>query len=464
MNYLNSTIWNKRLPAYSGILVLLLALGLTLVLSRNTVQFATRATVGSVPKNIQISNITPNAFTVSYTTDDLALGTLAYGSQPTLGDVAIDIRNQQSEKTSEYRVHYFTVQNLQPGTRYFFSITSGAQIVTNNGEPFEVTTAIPSSSPPANTTVAGSVALDDGTFPTEGIVYVSTDTSQLLSALVQPDGRFTIPMNELRMKDLTTFLPLLGSTQLQLQITNGPLRSSATILANDAADIPKIVLSKDYNYTLDTGALDASDSAQPASGSADFPMFDEPVGVTTPEITVPEENQQFRDSQPLFKGKAVPNTAIQLVIQAKKEVEVSLTSDENGYWEFRPPVELEPGNSSITISSVDINGTLQKLSRSFVVNAQGSQFVEPSVSPIDASPTTAPPITPTVAAVPSPTLDPSPTATPSPTMEPTQAIPTGPSPTRGPLAETGSYDTIAGIAMSVLFLASGVILFFSIAV
>lgn len=464
MNYFARTIWDKRLPAYSGILVLLVVLGLTIMLSSNTAQFATRATVGSVPKNVQISNITPTSFTVSYTTDELALGTLAYGQQPTLGSVAVDVRDQQTGDTSEHRVHYFTVQNLQPATRYYFSITSGAQVATDNGNPFEVITAIPGSTPPANPTVSGSVALDDGSFPTEGVVYVSTETSQLISALIQPDGRFSIPMNELRTKDLTTYLPLIGNTKVQLQITNGTLQSSAEVLATEASDIPKIVLSKDYNYTLDTGALDASASAQPASESAEFPMFDEPVGVTAPEITVPEENQQFRDTQPLFKGKALPNTAIQLVVQAEKEVEVSLTSDENGYWEFRPPVELEPGNSSITISSVDINGTLQKLSRSFVVNAQGSQFVEPSVSPIDASPTTAPPITPTVASLPSPTFEPSPTATPSPTIEPTQVIPTGPSPTRGPLAQTGSYDTIAGIAMSVLFLASGVILFFSIAV
>lgn len=464
MNYFGRTIWDKRLPAYSGIIVLLLVLGLTVMLSRNTAQFATRATVGSVPKNIQVSNITPTSFTVSYTTDELALGTLAYGQQPTLGTVAIDTRDMQVGEPSEHRVHYFTVQNLQPGTRYYFSITSGAQVVTDNDSPFEVTTAIPSTSPPANPTVAGSVALDDGSFPAEGVVYVSAETSQLISALVQPDGRFSIPMNELRTKDLTTYLPLIGSTKLQLQITNGSLQSSAEVMADEANEIPKIVLSKDYNYTLDTGAIDASNSAEPASESAEFPMFDEPVSVTTPEIAVPEENQQFRDTQPLFKGKALPNTAIQLIIQAKKEVEVSLTSDENGYWEFRPPVELEPGNSSITISSVDVNGTLQKLSRSFVVNAQGSQFVEPSVSPIETTPTKAPPITPTVASLPSPTFEPSPTATPSPTLEPTQVLPTGPSPTRGPLTATGSYDTFAGLAMSVLFLASGVILFFSIAV
>jgi hypothetical protein len=433
----------------------------------------TRATVGSVPKNIQISNVTANSFTISFVTDENTLSTVAYGTNPSMGSVALDVRDQQTGEPIQHRVHYVKIENLEPGTTYYYSITSGAQIATNNGSPFEITTApVIVEPPPASTNITGSVALDDGNFPTEGIVYASTETSQQVAALLQPDGRFSIPMSQFKTKDLTTYLPLAASTKLQLQITNGTFESDLTIINEQASEVPKIVLSKDYDFTLSTDTIvsdTASDSAEPPSGSAGFPIFDEEVSVTSPQITIPEENQQFKDQQPLFKGKAIPNTPIEIVINSEKEITANLQSDSTGNWEFRPPVTIDPGANTMSIESVDINGTVQKLTRSFTVNAAGSQFTEPSVSPVGGTPTQAPPITPTVASLPSPTVtpSPSPTASPSPTLTlaPSPTIdPNAISPTRGPLAETGSYSTAAGIITSILFLGGGVILFFMIAV
>jgi hypothetical protein len=468
MRYFARTIWDRRLPAYSGILVLLLALGLTLMLSRNTAIFVTKATVGSVPKNMLVSNITATSFTVSYVTDESTMSTVAYGAEPNLGEIALDLRDQQLGEPKEHRVHYITVQNLLPGTKYYFSITSGAQVVTDNGSPFEVTTAQQDTTPPpANGTLSGSVALDDGSFPSEGIIYASSETSQLVSTIIQPDGSYSLPLKELRTKDMTSYLPLTGDTKINIQITNGLQESTAIVMYDQSAEIPQIVLSKNYDFTINTDSIalnDASESAQPASQSAGFPVFDEPVAVTKPEITTPTDQQQFKDPQPLFKGKALPNASVQIVIASDKEITASLESDSSGIWEFRPPVALAAGDHIITISSADVNGTLQKLSRTFTVNASGSQFVEPSVSPVEASPTQAPPVTPTVASLPSPTFTPTPTASPSPTMAEPTVDPNAISPTRGPLSPTGSYTTVAGIAMSVLFLASGVILFFLIAV
>lgn len=471
MSYVGRTIWDKRLPSFLGILVLLFALGTTVILSRNSVQFVTKATVGSVPKNVQISNVSANSFTISFVTDESTLSTVAYGNDPNMGSIALDTRDQQTGEPIPHRVHYIRIENLEPGTKYYFSITSGAQITTNNGSPFEVTTGQTIiEPPPANNTITGSVTLDDGSFPTEGLVYASTETSQQVAALVQPDGRFSIPLAQLRMKDLSTYLPLAPSTRLQLQISNGILESDITLINEQASEVPKIVLSKDYDFTLNADTIvsdSASDSAEPASGSAGFPIFDEEITVTSPQITTPEENQQFKDQQPLFKGKALPSTAIEIVINSEKEITASLQSDSSGNWEFRPPVAIDPGAHTMTVASIDASGTLKKLTRSFTVNAAGSQFTEPSVSPAGGTPTQAPPVTPTIASLPSPTVtpNPSPTASPSPTLAPSPTIdPNAISPTRGPLAETGSYATAAGIITSILFLAGGVILFFMIAV
>ncbi len=464
MIYNTKSLLNRKVPAYAGIFVLLMTLGLTVLLSGNSVQFVSKATIGSEPKNLQVSNITATSFTVSYETDQTAVSTIAYGKDSSLGNVAQDVRDIQNGGPVEHRIHYVTIQNLEPGTRYYYTITSGATVADNSGSPFEITTpANVSSPPPANGTISGSVALEDGTFPNESIVYISSDNSQLISALVQPDGRFTTSLAQLRTKDLATYLPILEKTPLKITATNAALQSEVSVVGEQLAEVPKIILSKNYDFTLSGDDPLASDSGSSASQSAGFPIFDEQVSVNSPTITTPEDQQIFKDPQPLFKGRALPNTGIEIVISSDNEIVASLQSDSTGLWEFRPPVELSPGPHTITISSIDAKGALQKLSRSFTVNASGGQFTEPSVSPIQ--PTQGPPVTPTVASLPSPTptLAPSPTATPtaipSPTIDP-NAI----SPTRGPLSPTGSYSTVAGIITSMLFLAGGVILFFTIAV
>lgn len=469
MSYKGRTVWDKRLPPYIGILVLLFALGLTVILSRNSVQIVTKATVGSTPKNVQISNISATSVTVSFVTDENTLSTIAYGKDPSYGQIALDTRDLQQGKAAEHRVHYMQLQNLEPGVKYYFSITSGAQVTTDNGKPFEVTTAPTiTTTPPSNPVLTGSVVLEDGTIPKEGVVYVKNNASQQFASLLQPDGRYQIPLNQFRTTDLTSYLPVAKNTDLQITVVNPVTQSEAIFTFVEDAEVPKIVLSKDYDFTLTSSILDttdASESGKEASDSADFPVFDEAITATSPEITVPKDNQAFKDSQPLFKGKAIPNTAIELVINSEKEISAGIVSDATGNWEFRPPVALAAGDNVISISSPDINGEMQKITKSFIVNAEGSQFVEPSVSPIEATPTTAPPITPTVASLPSPTASATPTLEPSPTVLPSPTIdPNAVSPTRGPLAETGSYTSIAGLLMSVLFLAGGVILFFSIAV
>lgn len=444
-----------------GIVVLLITLGLTLILSRNTVLFVTKATVGSVPKDIQISNITPSSFTVSFTTDESVIGTVAFGKDQSMGEITLDDRDQQTGTPAEHKIHFITVQKLDPSTNYYFAITSGTQAVLNNGAPYEVMTAADTGkTATSSATLAGSVALDDGSFPAEGIVSVSSDTSQLLTTLLKPDGTYSLPLDELRTKDLSTYLTLAPETKLQLQVNTPAQQSKAILLTNQISKVPKIVLTKDYDFTFSPDPLKssvASESAQPASSSA-FPQFDEPAPATSPEITTPVDQQQFKDPQPLFKGKALPNAEIEITIQSKKEITAKLQSDSTGRWEFRPPVALDPGNHTITLTSVDAEGLVKSIKRSFTVNAAGSEFIEPSVSPVEV-PTEAP--TPT--AIPRPTLAPSPTSSPTATIVPSPTIDPNASNSAN-LSQTGSFTTLAGIIMSVLFLTSGVILFLSIAV
>lgn len=449
MNNVRHTLLNKHLPSYMGFFVLLVALGVTIVLSSNTFITISRATVGSEPKNIQISNISDTSFSISYTTDASVVGTISYGTDPSTPNIALDTRDQQTNKAVEHQIHFITVKNLTPATKYYYVIDSGDQKAENNGSPFIITTTAPLvTQPPAQPTLSGTVSLSDGSFPAEGIVYVSAPNTQQLAALTQPDGSYQIPLTQLRDSTASTAASLTPDTVLQVQVLTPTQQSAAKVLLSQADKVPTIVLPQNYDFTLGPTQI-TSGSAQQASGAA-FPAFETPAPVSSPEITTPKDTEAFSDTQPTFQGRALPNTEVDILIQSQQEISVKLQSDNTGEWKFRPPLSLAPGKHTITIKSIDASGILQTLSRSFTVYASGSQFIEPSVSPIA--------ISPSPTATPSPTL--APTATPAPTAVATPTINLTPAPTRGPLPKTGSTAVIAGIVAGAAAIGIGALIFF----
>jgi Big-like domain-containing protein/purple acid phosphatase-like protein len=453
MNHTHKKILNKKLPSYAGFFVLLAALGVTLLLSGNAFIFISRATVGSDPKNVQISNLTDTSFTISYTTDAISVGTISYGADPTTHNIALDDRDQAASGSAQYQIHFITVKNLAPSTKYYYVIDSGSQKLDNNGAPFQITTyaTLPNSS--ANQpTLSGTVTQSDGSIPTEGIVSISTADSQQLSALISPDGSYQIPLSELRSSTGTAAATLTPDTILQLQAMTPTQQSSVKLLESQASQVPKIVLSQDYDFTI-SSTQQASGSAQTASGSASFPVLDTPTPVSSPEITTPTQAEAFSDQQPLFQGRALADTEVDITIQSQQEISAKLQSDGSGSWEFRPPINLAPGKHTVTIKSLDASGVLQTISRSFTVYAAGSQFVEPSISPV-ASVSAVPTLAPLPTSAPTPTLVPSPTATPSaaPTLKPIVS--------KTPLPKTGSSILVYGIIGALSSISVGALLFF----
>ena len=450
MNNVRNTFLHKQLPSYVGFFVLLAALGITIILSSNTFITISRATVGSDPKNIQISNLSDTSFTISYTTDANAVGTISYGTDPSTPNIALDDRDQQASQAAEHQVHFITVKNLTPLTKYYYVIDSGSQKAENNGNPFEITTAPPLvTQPTGQPTLTGTVSLGDGSFPAEGIVSISAPNTQQLAALTQPNGSYQIPLNQLRDSTTSAAASLAPATVLQIQVMTPTQQSTAKVLFSNAGNVPPIVLPQNYDFTLGP-SQSASESAQPASGSA-FPILETPAPVSSPEISTPTNAETFSDQQPTFQGRALPNTEVDITIQSQQEISVKLQSDSTGTWKFRPPMTLAPGKHTITLKSIDASGIIQTLSRSFTVYASGSQFIEPSISPVDTSPA------PT--ATPSPTLADTPTAAPTATPAATPTVNLTPAPTRGPLPKTGSSAVITGIIAGATAIGIGALLF-----
>ncbi|MEK7571165.1 MAG: Ig-like domain-containing protein [Patescibacteria group bacterium] len=447
------SIWNQRLPSFLGVLVLLVSITTILWLSRNAVLFGTQAAISNTPQKLQISNITDTSFTVSYITEAKVIGALAYGQDASFGTVSQDDRDKTGTPT-EHRVHSMIVSSLTPGTTYFFAIASGTETFLDQGKPYTVTTARTAGTNNADALMAkGKVTLADGSLPLEGIAYVFTPESQLLSGIIQPDGSYSIPLGTLRTKDLAGFVAITPQANLSLIATNGTEESTVSVLGDQIDPIPPVVLSKTYDFALD----DTNDNEATIAATTEITAFPtvEDTAEAKPQIIAPREDAELRDPQPIFRGKALPNETVTITIQSDP-ITVTVTADETGSWEFRPEAPIEPGEHTVTIETKSDVGLLETITNSFTVFAEGSEFIEPSVEP-SISPTKAPTATPTQQPSPSPL--PTKVITPSPTQQITQ----GPTvqPTAGPtVVPAGSSAVITGVAVTGFLATIGMLLFF----
>lgn len=445
--------WNKKIPTLLGILLIAVSVGVTTFLVNQTTFFKSNASLSDQPKDVRITNVTDNSFTVSYSTDSQVPGSLNYGKDQTLGQTGLDDRDQQSGNLANYNIHNITLRSLQSQTQYFFTITSGQNNYLNSGEPFTVTTAASLSAPLEQTPMTGKVTLPDGTAPTEAIVYVTTDNAQVISTLTKSDGSFILPLNSLRTSDLSSYYALPDNATIKILALGDSLTSNVVLSTNQANSIPTIVLSNNYDFRTSQAPTGVPVNLE------NFPSFNStPSANASPEILTPKDNQTFTDQQPLFKGTTLPSQNVKIVIQSDDVIQANVTADANGNWTYRPANPLAAGNHTIAITAKNSSGVLETITKSFVIYASGQQInpAVPSGTPTP-TPTTTPTLTPAVTQkiTPTPTITPMTTITPAVTQTQTKGGVISPT---GTLPPTGNPSIItAGIAGTVIVIAGGLL-------
>ena len=196
-----------------------------------------------VISGIQVSNVSQNAFTVSWTTDEAANGSVEFGPTTKLGSRAWDVRGK-----GDFTTHYVTVQGIESGKQYFFDVASGATRDNGAGVHYSATTGADIGLPSLDS-IYGSAKLADGSHPAEGaIVYVqlengdgqgSPGTSSRLSGLVDADGFWSISFGAARTSDLGGYYACspAGSTA-KLEARAGGARGCALLSMDTASDAP----------------------------------------------------------------------------------------------------------------------------------------------------------------------------------------------------------------------------------
>lgn len=178
------------------------------------------------PKEVKISNISDNSFTVSWITPDKqTIGFISSGSTS-------DDRDAGGPKPRI--THHITLKNLTPATVYSFKISSAGQVFDDQGKPYSVTTApTTQDTPPLPQPIFGKIATEDNKPPQEALVYIEIGEGTLLSSYTRTDGNWLVTLNNARVKDLSTYLNPQEGDQLAVTIQAGTegFVSKATTLA-----------------------------------------------------------------------------------------------------------------------------------------------------------------------------------------------------------------------------------------
>lgn len=448
---MKNTIWNKRIPTLLGLLIITVAIGITTLLVGQNTFFIQQASPASNPIDLRITNVSDSSFTVSYSTASYILGTINFGKDQKLGLTITDEKDKN--KLIEHKIHSFTINNLNPSTKYFFSIISGQDTFLNNSVPYEVLTAPQLSAKGNSGFIVGKVVTIGGKAPKEGIVYIQTNGAQALSGIIKPDGNYTIPLEGIRTDNLSSFFKFNSGSVIKMLVLSDLGSSNAIISAKDINYVPTIVISKNYDFTQSS-----SEVASPSATTGDFPIVAINNSQGNFQITSPTKGQIFLNQNPVFKGKGIPNGTITITIQSPQEIQGQVTVDANGNWIFTPTTPLSPGLHTITITAKDSSGILRTITQTFTV--QTAEAASPTPTPTltpspSASPSSA--LTPTPSSSSFPTLSPLPSsgqASPTPvtiaTPSPTPIVLASPTPTLPPTGTSELSTGVMGISLAII--------------
>jgi len=444
----------KKFPTFVGLLILTIGVTIGVLLIQNRQIFRLGAEVSSAPKDVRITNIGEGSLTVSWVTEEETSGFVNWGENQSLGNVAGD------EVGETGFVHSTTINGLKSETTYYFKINSGGKDFDNNKIPWQTKTAPSLGAPPSAKLISGSVVAATGS-PAKGVlVFAQLAGASTLSTVTSDEGNWVITISNALSPDLKSRASFNeNSTLVEISLQGGPAGvATAKIYPKDARPAPPIILGQVHDFRNLTSltseevpessvVLPEGPIPTPTSGFAVEDDVEKTPTIETVTIESIDEGEVITSTNPEFFGEGPPGTNITITVESET-ISDEVTVSSFGAWSWSPLESLSEGIHKITITWRDKNGSLQSITRSFVVQAAEGPSFESTPSGSTATPTPTNTPTPTPTSTPAPTLTP----TPTPTVTPTPTSQLTPSPTPD-LPDVGSLTpTLVGAIMGLGFL------------
>lgn len=447
-----------KIPTILGLVILLLGVFAGVYLVGNSQIFKIGADETAAPRNVKISNISDNSFTITWTTDKATLGFVKWGeSDSSLSSIETDETNSKSF------THTVTIRGLLASTKYFFVINSDGTDFLNNSIPWEASTGGALNLLDDLIYVSGSVVSPTGEPIPSAIVHATIGGATTMSTITSVNGGWIIPLSHIRKNNLNEYYEISSKDILEIIVfasENGT--SSAQALAAKANPLPPMVISKTHDFrNINLKNSDDKPVAQldlPESESnkdSKLNVSDQALPKETEIVTLEsiEEGEVVNSTKPEFFGDGPTGTEINITLESDP-VTASTKTTSSG-WSWTPPSNLEPGLHTITISWRDGNGILKSIKRTFTVLAADdnpafestpSATLSPTITPrptTSSTPTSTPRPTPT----PSLTPKPSASATPKLTVTPTPKSTLASSQTAQPIPDSGNLTPTLALSM-----------------
>lgn len=428
-------IMTKRIPTLLGLFILFggLIAGVALVNMRQG--FGAKAGPTESPKNIKISNLSSNSFSISWTTDTPLTGYIKYSDNLTnINLPAGDVRDQISGTSQGYTNHLVNVVGLSPKT-YYFLIGSGSRTYDDEGKPFQVRTTAQVVSP-SEDIAFGKVIGSDSNPVNGGIVNIETEGAQPLSTMTKNDGTWRLNLANLRDKEgrVLNYDPKTALLSIFVQAGTAGTATALTDTNNDKP-VPDIILGQNQSFI--TGAppagIDSGIDKQSETANVGFQTnllndltntleATASVKILNPAI----DGEMVATSSPEFKGKAVAGSTIKITLNSPVSIETTILVGADGTWSWTSPQKLDPGAHTLTIQYTDANNKTETVVRNFTILSVDMSTGLPAYT-----------------ATPSATV----TLTPTPTPTIADSATTMPATSSGELEDTGGLSTTIGLGI-----------------
>lgn len=404
----------KKIPTIIGLLVLIAGIAVGVFLVQNRQIFRLAASPEETPRDVRITNITDNSFSISWITDKKTVGFLTFGRATSLGQTAVD--NQDDTSPTPRLTHEVTVSGLSPKTSYFFKVGSGSQTFGQDDQPWQVTTGSRLTGlAPQTDIISGKVETATGAGVVGALVYLTIQGVTPISTLTTDLGNWSVALSLARSDDLSGFASYDDQTPFSVFVqAGGGQIATAQALISVARPLPLIILGQTHDFrnlgeklspgTSPKSELEVVPEASPggeASPSSGFTFEELEAASQTAPVTIrnPQEGETITTTKPEFLGTGPTGSKITIVVESPGTQTGVATVGSDGTWSWTPPSNLEPGEHLLTVSWVDQTGKKQTKSVTFVVAAAGEEVPAFTATPSGQ------------AATPSPT--PKPTATPA---------------------------------------------------
>jgi len=335
-------------------------------------------------ERLEITNITNTSASVFWRTKEKEVSWLIYGEDKNKLNKQIFDDRDLADKKNSYFNHYATFKNLQSNKRYFFEIiTPKGLIKQNNNLPFSFITKTQLLLPPSLAPAMGSVQDENGRPLINAVVFLKIEESGPLSDMTKEKGEWLIPFYYLTRTNTSELIQPREDSLLTIEIISeeGKTSTIKTILGRTSPLPQTIILGKNYQFTAEEEKV-LSETTQT---QLNFGKID---------IIFPKENAGIAGKKPIFKGTALPNKRLKIIIESRTPQIFEIHADKDGVWKLTPFYNLEPGKHQVTLITKDENDKEVKITRTFYILKSGESVLGEATPSATITPTTIPTETP----------------------------------------------------------------------